>query len=150
MSSRNSIIPFSVPESAAAVSQNSFVLPQPSCRFTLMASSSSLNTCLAWWRVLRWRCRKRSQSAQRLPQVSHRMMASVSPSSWLSHVGRSCAAPPPQSPLLSPSTWSRSSTQSAATASHTLGLRIPSSGLRWSAPSLVRLRTASATALLAM
>ena len=48
LSSRNSIIPFKVAESAAAVSQNSFVLPQPSCRFTLIASSSSLKTCREW------------------------------------------------------------------------------------------------------
>lgn len=41
-----------------------------------------------WWeRVLRWRWRNRSQSAHRLPQWSHRMMARVSPSSWFSQVG---------------------------------------------------------------
>lgn len=44
-------------------------------------------TCLWWERVRRCRWRKRSQSVQRLPQMLHRMMAAVSPSSWLSHMG---------------------------------------------------------------
>lgn len=35
----------------------------------------------------RCRWRKRSQSVQRLPHMLHRMMAAVSPSSWLSHMG---------------------------------------------------------------
>ena len=45
-------------------------------------------TCLVCARILRLRCRKRSQSLHRLPHSSQRMIASVSPSSWLSHVGR--------------------------------------------------------------
>lgn len=44
-------------------------------------------TCLWWERVRRCRWRKRSQSVQRLPHMLHRMMAAVSPSSWLSHMG---------------------------------------------------------------
>lgn len=43
--SLNSTIAFMVLESARAMSQKSLVLPQPSWRSTLMASSSSLNTC---------------------------------------------------------------------------------------------------------
>lgn len=189
MCSRNSTIAFMVLESANAMSQKSLVLPQPSCRSTLMASSSSLKTCTShkcyenlkdrishsnrlfnscsmfteapniyipffcitityyttfgiiffkvpfiimqcifltmsfeqpasnswfsilvvnhnwsnwcwldlcerlrltclWWeRVRRWRWRKRSQSVHRFPHALHRMMAAVSPSSWLSHIG---------------------------------------------------------------
>ena len=54
--------------------------------------------------VLLWRCRKRSQSAQRFPHVSQRMTGNASPSSWLSHA-------PPHSPLLRPSTRSSLRTQ---------------------------------------
>lgn len=43
--SLNSTIAFIVLESANAISQKSLVLPQPSWRSTLIASSSSLNTC---------------------------------------------------------------------------------------------------------
>lgn len=43
--SLNSTMAFMVFESANAISQKSLVLPQPSWRSTLMASSSSLNTC---------------------------------------------------------------------------------------------------------
>lgn len=44
-------------------------------------------TCLWWERVRLCRWRKRSQSVQRLPHMLHSMMAAVSPSSWLSHMG---------------------------------------------------------------
>ena len=44
MPSLNSTMALRALESARAITQNSFVLPQPSWRSTLMASSSSLNT----------------------------------------------------------------------------------------------------------
>lgn len=54
----------------------------------LFVSSNKLNlTCLWWERVRLCRWRKRSQSVQRFPHMLHRMMAAVSPSSWLSHMG---------------------------------------------------------------
>ena len=43
--SLNSIMALSVLESASAMIQNNLILPQPSCKSTLIASSSSLNTC---------------------------------------------------------------------------------------------------------
>jgi hypothetical protein len=42
--SRNSTIAFSVHESANAITQNNLVRPHPSCKSTLIASSSSLHT----------------------------------------------------------------------------------------------------------
>lgn len=44
-------------------------------------------TCLWWVLVRRWRWRNRSQSVQRFPHTLHKMIAAVSPSSWLSHIG---------------------------------------------------------------
>lgn len=44
-------------------------------------------TCRWWERVRRCRWRNRSQSVHRLPHMLQRMMAAVSPSSWLSHMG---------------------------------------------------------------
>lgn len=85
--SRYSTKAFKVLESAKARSQNSLVLPQPSCSSTLMASSSSLHTWRWWFLVFLCKCRNLSQSAHRLPQLLHCMTALVSPSSWLVHVG---------------------------------------------------------------
>ena len=45
--SLNSTIALSVFESASAITQNNLMRPQPSCRSTLIASSSSLNTWIS-------------------------------------------------------------------------------------------------------
>jgi len=85
--SRNSTNAFSVLLSAKAKIQNSFVLPQPSWRSTRIASSSSLHTCLRCVLVFLWRCKILSHSAHKLPQTLHWIIAVVSSSSWLLHVG---------------------------------------------------------------
>ena len=103
-------------------------------------------TCLEWCLVLLRRWKNLSHLAHKLPQLSQRMIASVSPSSWLWQVGLSGPpTPPPRSPLLRRSTWSLSSTQRAATAGHKCHILylIPSSGILWSGPRRVRLRTVS-------
>ena len=108
-------------------------------------------TCLEWCLVLLRRWKNLSHLAHKLPQLSQRMIASVSPSSWLWQVGLSGPpTPPPRSPLLRRSTWSLSSTQRAATAGHKCHILylIPSSGILWSGPRRVRLRTVSPIALL--
>lgn len=86
--SRNSMIAFSVRESAKANNQNSLVRPHPSCSSTRIASSSSLQTVRRWCRVFRFKCRKRSQSAHSDWHVSHWIIAVVTPSSWFAHSGR--------------------------------------------------------------
>ena len=58
--------------------------------FSSVQKASSVNcppTCRWWERILRGRCRNRSQSAHKFPQSAHRMMAGVTLSSWLSQVG---------------------------------------------------------------
>ena len=79
-------------------------------------------TCLWWRRFLRCRCKNLSQSAHRLPHSIHRMMAGVSPSSWLSHVGRGWPWVPfgllTHSPDVNLSTWSWFNTHSEANDNH--------------------------------
>ena len=80
-------------------------------------------TCLWCARLLLWRCRNLSQSAHRLPQSKHKMIAGVSPSSWLSQVGRGCPWVPlgllTHSPEVRRSTWSWFRTHREASANHT-------------------------------
>ena len=72
-----------------------------------------------------------SQSAHKLPQWSQRIIARVSPSSWLSQVGLEAVASPFHSPDERLSTWSLSNTQSEARLSHRTGSLRHSEGSLW-------------------
>lgn len=58
-----------------------------SCPRHLSGHEDRNPTCLWWVFVRRCRWRNLSQSVHRFPQMLHRMIAAVSPSSWLSHIG---------------------------------------------------------------
>lgn len=98
-------------------------------------------------RVLRFKCKNRSQSPHREPQVSHWIIAAVSPSSWLVHMGR-VSDTFDHWPDDSFSTWSRSSTQRLASANHMVAVLTQCSGLRKISSKRVKFNTDSAMAAL--